>query len=223
MIMNSSPGILDDDELNLQIDVAERCRLELQTQSYQRLFQMKNGAKQFLNVHLKEGASLGYISHPIVPHENSKFISKNKIVMDETSSLIWGEVMSCGRNLNGEVFKFSSYHSVTQIFFSDKLVVKENILMKPAETSLSGIGLLEDYTHQASLIFIAEAEFLNEKKKDIVNLLEACDNLEFGVSDLPVHGIIVRLLGRKAEQLFHLLKKISAGLSHFKTKEPYVT
>src|SRR5678816_4642739 len=53
MLMSSSPGILDDDEITLQIHVGERCSLELQTQSYQRLFQMKNGARQFQNVDLK--------------------------------------------------------------------------------------------------------------------------------------------------------------------------
>ena len=141
--------------------------------------------------------------------------------MDETSSLIWGEVMSCGRNLNGEVLKFSSYHSVTEIFFRKKLVVKENILMRPAETNLIGIGHLEGYTHQATLIFVGEVVDIQGKKEDIVSLLEAFDNLEFGISDLPVHGIIVRLLGRKAEQLFDLLKKVSS-VFYCKTKESYV-
>ncbi len=219
MLMSSSPGILDDDEINLQIHVGERCSLELQTQSYQRLFQMNNGARQFLNVDLKAGASFVYIPHPIVPHQNSVFVSKSRIVLEQTSSLIWGEVMSCGRRLNGEIFEFSSFQSITEIFFSEKLVVKENILMRPGETDLNSIGQLENYTHQASLIFINKSEDINSRIEDIISLLQEQENIQFGVSRLPVHGMIVRLLGFGAEQLFDLLKNISSVLSLRKTKE----
>jgi len=223
MLMSSSPGILDDDEITLQIHVGERCSLELQTQSYQRLFQMNNGARQFLNVDLKAGASFVYIPHPMVPHRNSVFVSKSKIVLEQTSSLIWGEVMSCGRRLNGEIFEFSSFQSITEIFFSEKLVVKENILMRPGETDLNSIGQLENYTHQASLIFINKSEDINSRIEDIISLLQEQENIQFGVSRLPVHGMIVRLLGFGAEQLFDLLKNISSVLSLRKTKEkPYV-
>ena len=219
MLMSSSPGILDDDEINLQIHVGERCNLELQTQSYQRLFQMNNGARQFLNVHLKAGASFVYIPHPVVPHRNSVFLSKSKILLEQTSTLIWGEVMSCGRRLNGEIFEFSSYQSINEIFFSEKLVVKENILIRPGEIDLKSIGQLENYTHQASLIFIDKSEDINKRIECIISLLQEQENIQFGVSRLPVNGMIVRLLGFRAEQLFDLLKNISSVLSLRKTKE----
>ena len=219
MLMSSSPGILDGDEFKLEIDVTDGCCLELQTQSYQRLFQMKQGARQFFNVHIRRGSSLVYIPHPIVPHENSIFLSKNKIVMDETSSLIWGEIMSCGRKVGDEVFKFTCYQSTTEIFFGEKLVVKENIRMKPAETDLKAIGQLEGYTHQASLIFIDNVKDIKNKKEAIISLLQQQEHVEFGVSGLPVNGMIVRLLGYKAEQLFDLSENISCILSQTKTKE----
>jgi urease accessory protein len=52
MLMSSSPGILDGDEYHLKIDVDEHCHLQLHTQSYQRLFHMKKGAQQQMQVHL---------------------------------------------------------------------------------------------------------------------------------------------------------------------------
>ena len=42
MLMSSSPGILDEDKYLMKIEVAEGCALKLHTQSYQRLFTMKN-------------------------------------------------------------------------------------------------------------------------------------------------------------------------------------
>jgi urease accessory protein len=220
MIMSSSPGVLDGDEYNLQIDVAEKCSLQLKAQAYQRLYQMKKGARQFLNANMQEGSSLVYIPQPLVPHENSIFLSRNKISMSENCSLIWGEVMSCGRMLNGEVFKFSSYQSITEIFYKGKLVVKENILMKPAEINVKSIGQLEGYTHQASLICIDNKINVDEKMEIIIDFLKQENNIEFGLSTLSVNGMIIRLLGYKSEQLFDILKTASFVLSE-KSKENF--
>lgn len=219
MLMSSSPGILDGDEFTLEIEVADGCCLELQTQSYQRLFQMKRGARQFFNVRMKPGSSFVYIPHPLVPHEKSIFLSKNKIMMDESCSLLWGEIMSCGRNLRGEIFQFSSYQSTTEIFFGEKLVVKENIWVNPAEIDLKAIGQLEGFTHQASLLFIDKVKDIKNKAESVIGLLQQQQYVEFGVSSLPVNGMIVRLLGYKAEQLFDILKNISCLLSQTKMKE----
>src|SRR5438067_11289091 len=63
MIMSSSPGVLDGDEYHVELDVKEGCKLEWQTQSYQRLFQMKKGASQTMQVNLLQGASSIYLPH----------------------------------------------------------------------------------------------------------------------------------------------------------------
>ena len=52
MIMNSSPGILDNDVYQIEIELADHCHLELETQSYQRIFQMKSGARQEMIVRM---------------------------------------------------------------------------------------------------------------------------------------------------------------------------
>ncbi len=212
MLMSSSPGILDGDEYHLQIDVAENCSLNLQTQSYQRLFQMNKGASQFLNVNMQQGSSFTYLPHPLVPHRNAVFHSKNKINMAEGCTLVWGEVMSCGRKLNGEIFKFSCYHSVTEIFKNGKLVVKENLLIKPGEINVTSIGQLEGYSHQATLIYINDEANIDEAIKILVQDLNAHIDIAFGVSALPVNGLIIRMLGNKAEQLFDVIKSAAEYL-----------
>ena len=44
------------------------------------------------------------LPHPSVPHEAIDFTSRNKIYLSDNCSLIFGEVLTCGRKLNGEVF-----------------------------------------------------------------------------------------------------------------------
>ena len=210
MMMCSSPGVLDGDEYNFQIDIAEDCCMKMETQSYQRLFQMNTGASQCMTVNMCRGSSFIYLPHPLVPHRSSIFTSRNKIYMDENCSLIWGEVMSSGRGLNNEVFQFSSYHSVTEIFFRDKLVVKENLLVRPKEMKLTDIGHFEGYTHQATMLYIHEAACNEELMKKLICEMELEQNISFGISSLAVSGLVVRVLGHKAEQLFLLLHRLSS-------------
>lgn len=208
MLMNSSPGILDGDEYKMKIELAKGSSLQLKTQSYQRLFAMKKNASQTLEVFLDDDSSFCFLPHPVVPQETSSFFSKNKIFLSDACNLIWGEVLTCGRKLNGEVFRFSKYHSVTEIFLNNKLVIKENLFIDPAKINVNAIGQLEGYTHQATLIYLNKNS-INDLIKNISEYLSTQTEIAFGVTSAPVNGFIIRLLGQKAEQLYDCLKFIA--------------
>jgi urease accessory protein len=123
--------------------------------------------------------------------------------------LIWGEVLTCGRQLNGEAFTFARYHSKTEIFLQDRLVVKENLFLVPAAMDVNSIGQMEGYTHQASFLYINESAAVRDLYSEISELLSGEKDVSFGISLLPVNGLAVRLLGYKGEQLFECLKQIS--------------
>lgn len=221
MLMSSSPGILDGDEYNLKIDLDESCMLRLTTQSYQRLFNMKTSASQLLKVTMAKHSSFCYLPHPTVPHENSNFTAKNSIYLTDHCTLIWGEVLTCGRKLNGEAFLFSRYHNLTEIFLNDKLIIKENLLIKPAQINVNAIGQLENYTHQASLIFLDEKADIKNLKQSINEFLNAQLQITFGITETPKNGLLVRILGFKAEQLHQSLITIASLIQSLKPKQVY--
>jgi urease accessory protein len=161
---------------------------------------------------LDEGSSLHYIPHPVVPHQGAIFSSKTSIRLAAGCRLIWGEVISCGRKLNGEVFQFTTLHNLTKIFCRGKLVVKENLLLRPGVINLTGIGQLEGYTHQATLLYIDDHAVIPLLTIEVLALLETEANIAFGVSALPVNGLAIRLLGHKAERLYALLQLVAALL-----------
>jgi urease accessory protein len=208
MLMCSSPGILEGDEYQLKINIEENSHLHLHTQSYQRLFRMKQGASQTMEVYLQKGATLIYIPHPAVPHKQSVFTTHNKIYLQGSNRLIWGELLTCGRKLNGEQFDFIKYHSTTDVYLNGQLVIKENWLVQPGLTDLHAIGQWEGYTHQGSLIIVDNQENIPLHYDTINNFLSQQKDIAFGVSTLANAGIIVRILGYKAEQLFNCLNRI---------------
>ncbi len=210
MLMTSSPGILDGDDYNITIELEANCAFELQTQSYQRLFSMKNGASQQLRLHLQKDAYFKYLPHPVVPHESSDFVGHSKIFLSENCTLIWGEVLTCGRKLNGEIFRFTRYQAITEIFLNGRLVIKENLFIMPGSIQLDGIGQLEGFTHQATLILLDETISVKELIKQVSDWLKEQQHIMYGITSAPVNGIIIRLLGDKSEQLYDCLKTIAA-------------
>jgi urease accessory protein len=209
MLMCSSPGILDGDDYQVKINIEENAHLHLHTQSYQRLFNMKLGARQKQEVYLQKNASLIYIPHPAVPHKQSIFTTCNKIYLEGNNKLIWGELLTCGRKLNGEQFDFIKYHSITEIYIQGRLAIKENWLVQPGITNLQAIGQWEGYTHQASLILLNNQENISSHYDAINHFLLQQQEITFGISTLPQSGLIVRILGYKAEQLFNCLNRIA--------------
>jgi urease accessory protein len=218
MLMSSSPGVLDGDAYQIKIDLDEGCSLHLQTQGYQRLYNMKQGASQQIEVYMEKGAVFCFLPHPSVPHEASSFVTKNRFYLSANCSLIFGEVLTCGRKLNGEVFLFSKYHSITEVFIGGKLVVKENLLMQPATINVNALGQLEGFTHQASFIYLNEQADIKTLTESVSGFLNQQTEIDFGITAAPINGLIVRILGQKAEQLFECLKQIAEKVEGIRWK-----
>jgi urease accessory protein len=209
MIMNASPGILDGDQYELKLQLDQGCCVQLQTQSYQRLFHMKSGASQTLKVELDRGASFFYLPHPSSPHAGSIFRSANSFYLGEDCRLLFGEVLACGRKLNGESFAFSSYHTVTEVYISGRLVLKENLLLQPMLRPVDVIGQMEGFSHQGSLICLDPGADISLLLPRIIEMVSQQDNIVFGVSETAVNGLVLRLLGHKAEQLHECIKAVA--------------
>ena len=140
------------------------------------------------------------------------FKSTNKIYVEENCSLVFGEILTCGRKLNGEVFLFTKYHNLTEVYLKNKLIIKENLLIEPATINVHAIGQLEGFTHQASLIYLHATSELKPLSELVTAFLSKQNGIDFGVTTAPVNGLIIRILGNKAEQLHDCLKTIGALL-----------
>jgi urease accessory protein len=212
MMMSSSPGILSNDEYDVIINLQEGAALHLTTQAYQRLFTMEESATQRVLVQLAEQSSLCYLPHPVVPHKGASFTSVNNIYLQPQHRLLWSEIITCGRKHCGEEFTFKRYQNVTNIFINNKLVVKENVLLQPSVHPLNSIGQLEGYTHQSTLLWLDDKAAIPSLIEDCRTLLSTIEGVAYGVSQLPVNGLIIRLLGFKGEQLMDAHMRLAALL-----------
>ena len=206
MQMSASPGVLAGDCYEIGIRLEEGAAVHWHTQSYQRLFNMASAARQQVQVELAPGASLTYLPHPCVPQAGADFRGENRIFLSSDSRLIWGEIVTCGRKLNGELFQFSNYRSVTELFLEGRLLLKENLRLAPQCVNPVGIGHLEGFTHQGGLICIDPQLDVTGLAPHLSERLAAIPGIEFGITTLPVNGFALRMLGNHSERLMQALK-----------------
>lgn len=208
MLMSSSPGILDEDELYFEYLINEGNHLELTTQSYQRLFTMNKRAIQETTVTIKENGFFCYLPHPCVPHLKANFKSTNIIYLEKKASLLWCDIITCGRNLENEIFKFTKLHTITKIYQSNKLVYFENLFLNPEIKNPLDIVQFEGYTHQLNLIFINES-FDPKKLKIIIEDFFYEKDCLFGISEAPTNGLVLKVLHTKGEKLTQWMKQLA--------------
>ena len=209
VLMSSSPGILDGDKQVIRVSVEEGAHLWLHTQAYQRIFQSRTGAEQSMEVRLGRGASFCWLPHPCVPHAGSVFKGSNRVYLVGGSRLIWGEVLTCGRKRNGEVFAMSGYHMRTEVYLDGGLILLENVILRPSLVPVESAGQLEGFTHQASLLMVG----VEPDMEKIGACLAGKEGILYGVTEGPGGSGVVRMLGNKAEQLFDCLSEIACILS----------
>lgn len=220
MLGSSSPGLLDTDNHEIDINVEENSRFQLQTQSYQRLYNMKKGSSQITKVKLAPNSAFCYVPHPIVPQENSIFRNHTIIHLEKNCELILSEIITCGRKnsefispdreIFGEIFKFTYFQNVTEICFNDLLILKDKIILEPQVVPVDTVIQLEGYTHQATFIYLntGNNSVAYELIAEILKIMEYEENISFGVSEMAANGFVLRVLGNGGEQLFNCFQQI---------------
>ncbi len=204
IIMSSSPGILDEDRLEINIEAREGSRFRLFTQSFNKLHPMKSGASQEMTLTLANDVVFQYIPHPVIPFERSVFENRNNLHIHPGSTLIWGDVISSGRVHSGESFEFTSYRNNTRVFFDDKLEIFDNQLIIPSQQPVKSLLFYEGYTHQATLLYVSEKA--SDLKLELDEILTGrYSEIEFGFSQCSDHGVVIRALGNDGELMYDWL------------------
>jgi urease accessory protein len=209
MLMSSSPGVLDKDEFDIDLQIGENSHVELSTQAYQRIYTMQEGTFQKQKIKVEKGAFLQYLAHPIVPHKNAKFKGQTDIFLEKGAKLIWSEIITCGRMGHEVDFGFDYFCNLTSVYYEGRLLFKDNQQLFPKKTPLQTMGLYDHYTHQATLLFFGDAFYSKETRDKIVAFFEPLKELNVGVSLLEKQGIVIRILGNKAEFIYDTINLLS--------------
>ena len=209
MIMSSSAGTLEGDVQEYDITLGDNTNMELTSQAYEKIFTMLDDeAYRECNINIGSNCLLKYNLLPTIPYKDSAFRSNIKIKLkDNTSKLIYTDIINCGRVGYGEKFEYKYYKSYLEIEENDELIYMDNTIYKPDEMNMNTFGMYEGYTHFANIILVN----INNPDKILedIRFIISESGLDGGTSLSENNNINVKAFAYNADKLINLSKEIS--------------
>jgi urease accessory protein len=185
-ICSPAGGVLQGDRLSIEVALDAGAQLRLETQSATRLYAMPDGsALGRVSLKLGPGAFLEYVPDPLIPYAGALYRQESIWEVDESATLIAGEVVTAGREARGERGGYQRVELQVDArrpggheLFADACVLGPD--------AAHDLGFLGSYTTLGSL-FVVSNTF---KSTSFAELAEhpAVAGTHSGWSDLPNHA-----------------------------------
>lgn len=214
---NVSGGVLGGDQLATFIEVGPEASAQLTTTSATRLYRpqpARPDAVQTNEIHVRENALLEYLPDPLIPFAGARYRQHTKLHLDNGAGLFWWEIVAPGREASGERFAYEKLELNLEISTIGKVVALERNRLEPQIRLLNSPARLGAYHYFASFyllrVGLETANWLAMEKEfnEVAMQLSVSNEILWGVSTLPAHGLIVRALSVNG-------RKIMPGLMQF--------
>ena len=116
--MNTSPGLLAGDDIEVSIQLATKSQLYLADQSALKVHSMPDADSYSTvryNVRLEAGSMLEFLPEPLILFEDADLEQTVDIEMHDEAGLCWGEIVLPGRLARDEKYQFRRYLNKTKV------------------------------------------------------------------------------------------------------------
>lgn len=210
-------GYLEGEVCDNYIELKDNCRSIITTQTPTTVYKCENGipSKQFTTIKLGENSVVEYILDNTILFKNSIFEQYTDVYMEESSTFIYTDGLTSGWSPDGENFKYKFIRMINRVFIDNKIVLLDNLILKPNVQEMNEIGLMEGYTNYGTAIVIdrrINEEFVEELREEVEKLNL---NIKFAISIIEVNGFVIRVLGNFTQDI---QKAIYLCINHIRQK-----
>ena len=199
-VHNLSGGILDSDELNIQLDLEAGAQAQVTSTGATRVYRSRSAqglARQHINVNVAAGAYLEYLPDQLIPFAGARFEQSAHVELQHGASFIWWDRIAPGREASGEVFQFDSLASHFEVNACGEPVAIERWTLTPLLDHVDSIARLGPFRHFASCYVCRAGESPAYWKNFEAQLQIVADQLSsseilWGVTSLRAHGLVIR-------------------------------
>ena len=106
-------------------------------------------------------------------------------------------------------------HLINEIYIENQLVVFDNMMLSPEKSKLDCIGYMENYTHLGSAYFIhpdVNQSFIDDIYVAVADFQKQYD-CRIGISQLPTHGLAVRILTKRTQIIEEILTRVQSYIN----------
>ena len=197
-IMSSSGGILQGDRYKIEITMKKDSQAHITTQGATRIYSMdSNWASVWSRITLEENSYLEYIPDQIIPYSNSKFFQQTELIVDETATAVYSEIITPGRMAMNENFDFEICYLKTEI--NDKngdKIILDISNMEPKKQEIKKFGIFGEFDILGSVYIVSNEKSILELEGKISEVLKTNKKIFAGVTISNLNrGILVRILG----------------------------
>ncbi|WFB36933.1 urease accessory protein UreD [Kiritimatiellota bacterium B12222] len=163
LIMSSyGGGMVQGDQVEIEIDCTENAKLFLGTQSNSRVYKNDQDltTTQQLRGKVGPGARTVFLPDPLVLHSGSRFHQQQSWTVAPDAGLLVGEWFQCGRSDSGECFAYQEYDSLIEISSEEALWIREAFSSTPNDYSPRQTGRFGDANLMLTLFAVGEAQAL---------------------------------------------------------------
>jgi len=208
-LMSSAGGILEGDNLSIDVTCSENTSAHITTQSATKIYKMKSGyATQNINILSQKGSYLEFIPNQIIPFKSSRFYQEVNLKVESNCTVIYSEIISAGRIAAGEKFDFDiCFLRMTVTDENDKLVFSDVMNME-LKDKMEYESLFGNHTNLATLYIISDC-IDHTKIENEINTIIKNSLLLSSSSFLPYNsGVIVRMLSNSIDEIVNVTKSI---------------
>jgi urease accessory protein len=221
-LRNNSPGLLAQDKLCFDFDLAENTQVYLTEQSATKVHPMQEKVAAEVNYrwNVKQQAMVEFVAEPLILYQDSAFNQTTIFNLDSTASLFWCDLILPGRLARGEFYQFRSYNHVLEVSsVGGELWFKERIHLIGSHNPFSHHQLFASFPIMGSAIAIQPQIELNLLKNTLDSLNDSQqEDFLVATSILPHNkGVLIRVLAtqtQKVKSYWHSVISLLRQLNH---------
>jgi urease accessory protein len=211
ILASPAGGILQGDDLTVDIRVGPGARLRVGTQSATRIYRAPTGeARQVVRLEVEAGGYLEYVPDPFIPYAGSRFTSRTTAIVSADAALIIEEVVAPGRAARGEILAFERFESAVEIARPNGMLLATDAVVLDRQEPMRMVGALGRYLVIGTLLVIRSGfspSILRDASVDRGGL-----PVSIGASTLPNDaGAWVRVLSERLGEAVGVLEVAHAA------------
>ncbi len=201
-LMSSAGGMLQGDTLKIDITARKNTETFVTTQAATEIYKSENqNCCQHVKILVEKNSFLEYLPKQIIPHKHAKFFQNVNIRIDESSTLIYSEIISAGRIAYGEKFDFNSIR--LQLNCTDqnsRTLFSESSNFEPKNNKTKFNSLFGNQNLYSTIYIVSQKIDFEKLSLQIYELFKI--NSLIGCSQLPNNsGAVIRILSNSIDKI----------------------